>query len=638
MAWARHRETGELRYILELKETGVKCNCDCISCGQPLTAVNAGKQVFSRRPHFRHPDGMPKDSCVILTARAALAAAFQTTDILHLPRRRRSMHVQGFSGKQYEAWVEHPPETVRIVDVTFADPLRGILKLDDGREIELRLVGSTTVESAGDAKPCIEIVVNDAEIAAMPLSEIRKRIVPLMDEQCWRAHWDDQALETKALHEAFRLAADALDWADLDDMPGEATPSMRRETLLHSLVKEILLVAGRIALPEHPAVTASRETAGQIITRTQAFPARWAELAQVVLEQRIGHIVPDVIATEGDGATLLVEVTVTNSITHERQERIVAAGYPAIEINIGSMGGTITREGLANFVVHEIAAKRWLWHPESALAADLLNAQLDDEIAKRDELEKAIELVAHDNTAETWAAVYLEAALLMFRARQTAKQRPSPVADQHEEEMLAATIALRFHGYPEAADPVLYGPPAMVLERLLSIKFDTSVGYAESSCWEVINRIRSDSVAPRYWHPVYLIAIKVYAPRFSELQEESIAKWRSDVANSIQYGYETYVRDGRYDRLLGLLFPEMAERIAVPLRPQRERVPANPVPNTKAATSPRGSWTYNDLEKLRPGVDYSSGSLFLKGAALERWKRAHPEMAKVWFTKDNTDV
>jgi len=42
------------------------------------------------------------------------------------------------------------------------------------------------------------------------------------------------------------------------------------------------------------------------------------------------------------------------------------------------------------------------------------------------------------------------------------------------------------------------------------------------------------------------------------------------------------------------------------------------------------------LEKVRPAVDYNSHAFFLKGAALERWKRAHLEMAKVWFGKDDT--
>lgn len=633
MAWARHRDTGELKYILELKETGSKCNCVCISCGQSLTAVNAGKQVFSRRPHFRHPDGMPKASCVILTARAALAAAFEGTDVLQLPRRRRRVHVEGFSGKLYEAWVDHPPETVRIVDVQFADPLRGLLKLEDGREIEVLLVGSASLEHGGNTVASIAIVADEAEIAAMPIAEIRQRIVAVMDEHCWRGHWNDPALDTQALHQAYELAAAALDWDPSNELPAEATPAMRRETLLHKLVKDILQASRCIALPAHSAIEVTRELRGRPVTRSQTFPARRAELAHVALERRVGGIVPDVIATESDGTTLLIEVTVTNAITQERRERIGAAGLPAIEIDIGSMGGTITRDALADFVVNETAAKRWLHHPEAARAADLLNSQLDEECAQRDGLHLAIEQVAHDHPPETWGALFLEAATLMFQARQASRQLPSADGDRHEEELRAAAIALACHGYPEASDPDLYGAPAMLLERLLSIRDDTGVGYAEGSCWEVINRIRQDGTGLRQWHPVYLMAIRVYAPPLTALQELSIAKWRDEVADSIRWGYDMYVRDGRYDRLLALLFPEMAERLRMPQRSPARMAAAtpNPVPAPTSRPSQPPSWGWHDLEKLRPGVDYDPHTYALRGAALERWKRANPEMAKSWY-------
>ena len=637
MAWARDRTTGELKYILELKETGSKCNCVCISCGKSLTAVNAGKQVFSRRPHFRHPDGMPKAACVVLTARAALAAAFEGTDVLQLPRRRRHVHVEGFSGKLYEAWVDHPPETVRIVDVQFTDPLRGLLKLDDGREIEVLLVGSTSLEHSGNAAASIAIVAEETEIAAMPIDEIRKRIVAVMDEHCWRGHWLDPPLDAQALHRAYELAAAALDWDPSDKLPVDATPTMRRETLLHKLVKEILQANRCIALPAHPTIEVTRELHGRQITRSQAFPTRRAEFAHVALERRVGQIVPDVIATELDGTTLLVEVTVTNAITQERRVRIAAAGFPAIEIDIGSMGGTITRSALADFVVNNTAAKRWLHHPEAVRAADLLKAQLDDICAQHDQLRLAIEAVAYDSPPEVWAALFLEAATQMFRARQASRQRPSAEADRYEEELRGAAIALACHGYPEAGDSALYGAPTMLIERLLSIRDDTGVGYAEGSCWEVISRIRQDSTGLRQWHPVYLMAIRTYAPALTALQEESIAKWRDEVANSIRWGNDVYVRDGRYDRLLALLFPEMGERLRMPQRPPVKTLaaPPNQAPAPASRPSQPSSWGSRDLEKLRPGVDYDPRTYALRGAALERWKLANPEMAKSWFRKDD---
>ncbi len=103
MAWARDSTTGEPRYIGELgiNQRGKRCNCECLSCGLPLVAVNAGKQTFIRRPHFRHPEGAEKDSCLVLTARAAALEALKGTDTLELPRRRQSRRVVGLSGQYY---------------------------------------------------------------------------------------------------------------------------------------------------------------------------------------------------------------------------------------------------------------------------------------------------------------------------------------------------------------------------------------------------------------------------------------------------------------------------------------------------------------------------------------------------------
>ncbi len=107
MAWAQVHRTGSLRYILELGPhgRGTKCNCVYISCGQPLRAVNAAKDVFRVRPHFHHPDGSTKDACMVLAARTALMEALLAEDTLLLPRRRRNGRFEGLCGDFHEAWV-----------------------------------------------------------------------------------------------------------------------------------------------------------------------------------------------------------------------------------------------------------------------------------------------------------------------------------------------------------------------------------------------------------------------------------------------------------------------------------------------------------------------------------------------------
>ena len=98
MAWARDIQTGEPRYILELDtdHRGAQCGCECPSCGLALTGVNVARNQFRKRPHFRHPDGAPKDGCAVLAARSAALRLFSEEGLFELPRRRMSAAVAGF--------------------------------------------------------------------------------------------------------------------------------------------------------------------------------------------------------------------------------------------------------------------------------------------------------------------------------------------------------------------------------------------------------------------------------------------------------------------------------------------------------------------------------------------------------------
>lgn len=116
MAWARDQDTGEPRYIFELDadRRGNKSRCICPSCLEPLTAVNAAKSEYIRRPHFRHPPGTEKHSCSIVAARIALLKEIQAEGWIQLPQSRRKATATGLSGQTYEAWVAAPAEKIRI--------------------------------------------------------------------------------------------------------------------------------------------------------------------------------------------------------------------------------------------------------------------------------------------------------------------------------------------------------------------------------------------------------------------------------------------------------------------------------------------------------------------------------------------
>lgn len=89
MAWARDTVTGAPVYIgqLDKTRTGAACQCECPSCNLPLTAVNAAKAEFIKRPHFRHPDGAEKSECMYLAARMAALQLLLEQGVFQLPRR-----------------------------------------------------------------------------------------------------------------------------------------------------------------------------------------------------------------------------------------------------------------------------------------------------------------------------------------------------------------------------------------------------------------------------------------------------------------------------------------------------------------------------------------------------------------------
>ena len=66
------------------------------------------------------------------------------------------------------------------------------------------------------------------------------------------------------------------------------------------------------------------------------------------------------------------------------------------------------------------------------------------------------------------------------------------------------------------------------------------------------------------WHTLYPMAVKAYGleTRFTSKQAERYASWRQGIIDKVDAGDETHLRPVRYDAVLGILFPEMAPRLA----------------------------------------------------------------------------
>lgn len=639
MAWARDQATGEPRYIGELAkaQTGAACKCECYSCGLPLLAINAGKAVYKRRPHFRHPDGSAKEDCLILSARSAALEMLRIDGLLQLPRRRMSANVAGLSGNYHEAWVEAPGQTVRVADFSFTDRVAAMLTLDDGRQVRVILDGSVSVRSVASEgvalTPTIILSLTDPELAAMSPDDLRRRLVILAEGAVWCSHWDDVALHQAAIDLAQAKAIEALDWLDDLDLPEGLSNEDRRETLLHLKAKEILERERKINLPS---ITMSFEEPGPLgtpIMATRHVVSEMVGLEQVTLEKHMGRIRPDVLAHAQAGkrypaGPLIIEITVSNTITEERLARLRAANIPALEIDISRMGGKVTEKEFAQLVVHETAGKRWLFHPLMAsLELDARSELNQKRVQKNAEIRQIEENKARERQREgfqqTHASVWRNRFLAAAEAHGVELARSDTANHQHDRlraaiaEVEICADALAEHGYGEVKDDfILYRKQGSIIHRLLSIKENRPIGYNLQTTWQVINAILQEGHPYMSYQSLYLIAIKTYRPTLTDKQLERINAWRKEVRDSLKAGEQTYRRSTRYDRLLSFLLPEMAVGIAVPLGKSAER-----------------SVQFND-DGYEPPQQFirqpAQNSLYLTGANYERWKAANPEAAAAW--------
>lgn len=127
--------------------------------------------------------------------------------------------------------------------------------------------------------------------------------------------------------------------------------------------------------------------------------------------------------------------------------------------------------------------------------------------------------------------------------------------------------------------------------------------------------------------PLLLGASKVYALPMEPAQAMIFEQWREEVRRIFASGPLTYQRSERFDRLLGVLFPELSSQLQKTTAHYR-------------AMKARGSLaTGEKLQVKTPGLpqtkqeremllDTRPWDLMLKGRDLERWIRENPDSAK----------
>lgn len=368
LAWARDASTGQAIHIseLDISRQGSRCRCECPNCGLALVAVNVGKRVFFKRPHFRHPEGAKRDECDLLALRAAALRLWCEKGLLDLPRRRRSGAVVGLSGDLHQAWAEVPSTVVRIVDHHFVDRTTAVLTLDDGRQLQVLLTArfDTLVEGM---MPTVLVELADRRLLELAPEELRQRLTLLPEgAMAWCSHWDDDRLQEEAEHLARKLADD-----NLDQWPASLTTTgpRSRETLLHLEVKNIIAKFGWFVAPANVLTEEARQPGNsRPVAVNWRFPEQRIELRDVALERRTGNIIPDIMcaATDASGqdlGSLLIEVTVSNPLDEERVGRLRATGSACIEFDFSATGGRISRQDLEETVLRATLIKRWIHFP-----------------------------------------------------------------------------------------------------------------------------------------------------------------------------------------------------------------------------------------------------------------------------------
>ncbi|WP_158080792.1 hypothetical protein [Pelomonas sp. KK5] len=521
-------------YIMELgpERNGSKCGCECRSCGHPLKAANAGKAAgtYIQKPHFKHRTGVVKDACLVLVARAAALRLLVEEGMIDLPSRTRTMSWKGLSGAEYQGTAEIQAQRRRVANFQFQDRTNAVVTLDDGKQVVVQLTGTNIRPQpfsgeVADGRATIFIDIDDPRLAGLSPDELRSRLKLLPELLCWHGHWDDLALQREAASVAMAQAQEMLDWPDgINEQDLEAVPAeLRRETLLHLTVKQILAASGHLRVPameihEVAGSGGSRATASSILVKEQSL-----ELSATRLEHRLGKVIPDVCAdaVDADGHSLgllCIEATVTNGFDRERLERVRRANLLTLEVDLSDAFGRISRSELAKLVIDGLPGKRWIHHPEFfPRQEDLRVAAAAASGAKAKELDDALRAEWEASASRAFSAP----ALSPSDALVPTIDLPSPEEDR-------VRCRLKLKSYRSG-----WTPSEDLLDGLLSLRHGVGIGHHSGlSLGQVAHKLRC-TIDTRL-HCLILIALHEFGAGASDADRTVLDEWAASTREKLR--------------------------------------------------------------------------------------------------------
>ncbi|NWF39818.1 hypothetical protein F3F96_11800 [Mariprofundus sp. NF] len=157
------------------------------------------------------------------------------------------------------------------------------------------------------------------------------------------------------------------------------------ESALHKAAKQILEIASkenkRLLIPPLHGIEESEDYCG--IPHIKAWEVEQDHILMESAQQEVslanGQLVADVLVTEPNGATVAVEIHVTNKKGYEEINKYKSINQEAFEINLSTLPWDATEEVIHNAVL-EKENRHWLYsHRETSLITSTRN-QLDRDI------------------------------------------------------------------------------------------------------------------------------------------------------------------------------------------------------------------------------------------------------------------
>lgn len=573
MRWAIRNLSGQAVSICDLRrdETGLACKCTCPACGSALQAVNAGvgREHFLRAntlgQFFRHETGQQRDNCLVVIARlAALQLLVEQREIDLPPPTHRAL-VPGISGHLYQGEATATRRRMYVREHTWIDSQLASITLDDGHTVLLRLDTQRTVRNEGDYDAIITITVDNPDVASWDMAEILAKMkIGDEVESCWDKHWEDEELQSMATQDAEQQATKYLDLLPsvLGDLEG-LTLAQKSESLLHHVIKSILLQAHSIVSPVYSEPLHRYMADGETISREVMLALGDLGLSGAVSEWPIAGIVADVFCsvrpTRGEPFDLIIEVAVTHRVDEVKLKKIEAMGVACLEIDVRGFRqkGRVTVDELTAEVLRNPGNKRWVYHPLVAARRAEVHQALDEVDKSRKEA------LAREHRTRRWLDSLTQAELLKVY-RQALVQHwqwgRAGVVSGHFIELHDLHQRLVDIGFPDADESAL-------VERTGVLHFlhlARSHSHAPMPANILLTDMCSALAHSREFRSLItycLIGLKVYKPVIRGAQGAEMESIRLHVANSLQAGEIQFARSRKFDALIAALFPELASSL-----------------------------------------------------------------------------